>query len=60
MRMSAEGQRRKEATKARMGMARVPPAMTNMFSTSRSMLLFTARPHLPAVREGPEVKHQRH
>jgi len=34
--MSAEGQRRKEATKARMGIASVPPAMINKFTTSRS------------------------
>lgn len=57
--MSAEGQRRNEATKARMGMARVPLAMTNMFSISRSMLLFTTQPHLPAFRESSEVNHQK-
>lgn len=37
--ISAEGHRRKEATNAKMGMAKVPPAITNMFNTSRSILL---------------------
>lgn len=34
--MRAEGQRRKETTKNRMGIARVPPAMINRFTISRS------------------------
>lgn len=34
--MRAEGQRRKEATKDRIGMANVAPARTNKFTISKS------------------------
>ena len=43
--MSAEGQRKKEATKARMGIASVPPAMTNRFTMSRSAAIAHLKKH---------------
>lgn len=43
--MRAEGQRRTEATKARMGIASVPPAMINKFTTSRSAAMAHLKKH---------------
>lgn len=54
--MSADGQRRTEATKARMGIASVPPAMINRFTTSRS----AAMAHLKKTHMNSHFTHMQH